>query len=233
VRLARGVSAKKGLANLNRIVDAANSAINADPRAAGNDGVSVVGVERPAQIVNYRTIGATPLVLAAGLVAGAVLALGLTLTASVRRRPARPCTAQSPRVHPTAAFCRHRLAGDRRRRNRRRRRHAAWDRHRTTTLDMVRTQPRRRARPHRTCPVCVPGGHRRCRFRQRCSCTPRAWRSAHPNRSSPTRRMKRPRRPFPGPAIHRAIWSPGTAATSWALLSPPEQEVISCKLRGV
>jgi hypothetical protein len=48
--------------------------------------VSVLGVQRPAQIVNYRTIGATPEVLAAGLAAGAVLALGLTLTASVRRR---------------------------------------------------------------------------------------------------------------------------------------------------
>ncbi len=86
VRLTKGVSAKSGLANLNHIADAANQAINADPQAAGNDGVSVVGVERPAQIVNYRTIGATPLVLAAGLAAGAVLALGLTLTASVRRR---------------------------------------------------------------------------------------------------------------------------------------------------
>ncbi len=86
VRLAKGVSAKSGLANLNHIAGAANQAINADLRAAGNDGVSVVGVERPAQIVNYRTIGATPLVLAAGLAAGAVLALGLTLTASVRRR---------------------------------------------------------------------------------------------------------------------------------------------------
>ncbi|HUC13201.1 MAG TPA: ABC transporter permease, partial [Acidimicrobiales bacterium] len=86
VRLAKGVSARNGLADLQRIAAAANNAINADPRAAGSDGVSVVGVQRPAQIVNYHTIGATPLVLAAGLAAGAVLALGLTLTASVRRR---------------------------------------------------------------------------------------------------------------------------------------------------
>ncbi|MGD0811392.1 MAG: ABC transporter permease [Acidimicrobiales bacterium] len=86
VRLAKGVSAKNGLANLNAIANKANQAINNDPQAAGDDGVSVLGVLRPAQIVNYRTIGATPLVLAAGLAAGAVLALGLTLTASVRRR---------------------------------------------------------------------------------------------------------------------------------------------------
>src|SRR5256885_12986605 len=38
------------------------------------------------EIVNYRTMGATPALLASGLAAGAILALGLTLTASVRRR---------------------------------------------------------------------------------------------------------------------------------------------------
>ena len=55
VRLAKGVSAAAGLANLQHIADAANKAIAADPDAAGNDGVSVLGVQRPAQIVNYRT----------------------------------------------------------------------------------------------------------------------------------------------------------------------------------
>jgi hypothetical protein len=86
VRLRKGVSPAAGLAGLQHIATAANNAINADPQAAGSDSVSVLGVQRPAQIVNYRTIGATPVVLAAGLAAGAVLALGLTLTASVRRR---------------------------------------------------------------------------------------------------------------------------------------------------
>ena len=43
-------------------------------------------MQRPAQIVNYRTIGATPVILATGLAAGAVAALGLTLAASVTRR---------------------------------------------------------------------------------------------------------------------------------------------------
>jgi hypothetical protein len=86
VRLARGVSAAAGRANLQHIAAAADKAIAADPQAVGSDEVTVLGVQRPAQIVNYRTIGATPVVLAAGLAAGAVLALGLTLTASVRRR---------------------------------------------------------------------------------------------------------------------------------------------------
>jgi ABC-type antimicrobial peptide transport system permease subunit len=36
--------------------------------------------------VNYRSIGSTPVILAVGLAAGALVALGLTLAASVRRR---------------------------------------------------------------------------------------------------------------------------------------------------
>jgi predicted lysophospholipase L1 biosynthesis ABC-type transport system permease subunit len=38
------------------------------------------------QIVNYRSIGSTPLLLALGLAAGAIGALGLTLASSVRQR---------------------------------------------------------------------------------------------------------------------------------------------------
>ncbi len=48
--------------------------------------VSVLPVQRPAEIVNYRSMGAMPAILAGGLAAGAVLGLGLTLIASVRRR---------------------------------------------------------------------------------------------------------------------------------------------------
>ncbi len=43
-------------------------------------------VQRPAEIVNYRTMGSTPLILAGMLAAGAVIALALSLAASVRRR---------------------------------------------------------------------------------------------------------------------------------------------------
>jgi ABC-type lipoprotein release transport system permease subunit len=48
--------------------------------------VEVLSVQYPAEIENYRSIGATPEFLAGGLAVGAVVALGLTLTASVRRR---------------------------------------------------------------------------------------------------------------------------------------------------
>lgn len=53
---------------------------------SANFGVAVVKVQRPAEIVNYRSVGSTPALLAAGLAAGAASALGLTLLASVRRR---------------------------------------------------------------------------------------------------------------------------------------------------
>jgi ABC-type antimicrobial peptide transport system permease subunit len=46
----------------------------------------VLSVQRPAEIVNYRSMGSTPAILGAGLAAGAVIGLGLTLVASVRRR---------------------------------------------------------------------------------------------------------------------------------------------------
>ena len=72
---------------MQRIADAADRvfATDHDPVAQGYN-VVVLGVQRPAQIVNYRTIGSTPIVLAIGLAVGAVVALGLTLAASVRRR---------------------------------------------------------------------------------------------------------------------------------------------------
>jgi ABC-type antimicrobial peptide transport system permease subunit len=47
---------------------------------------SVLAVQRPAQITNYRSMGLTPLLLALALAAGATIALGFTLVASVRRR---------------------------------------------------------------------------------------------------------------------------------------------------
>jgi hypothetical protein len=44
------------------------------------------GAGRPAEIVNYKTIGLTPAVLVSALALGAVVALALTLVSSVRQR---------------------------------------------------------------------------------------------------------------------------------------------------
>jgi MacB-like periplasmic core domain/FtsX-like permease family len=78
VRLKPGANAKTALRSLNRIA--------AEVTLPGNNGSYVLGVERPAEIVNYHSMGATPLILGLGLTVGAVTALGLTLVASVRRR---------------------------------------------------------------------------------------------------------------------------------------------------
>jgi putative ABC transport system permease protein len=55
---------------------------------AANFGVALEGAPafRPAEIVNYRSLGGTPVFLGTGLAAGAIAALTLTLVASVRRR---------------------------------------------------------------------------------------------------------------------------------------------------
>jgi len=85
VRLRPGISAAAGRADMQHIADVANAAFNADPNGIGNN-VFVLPVQRPAQIVNFRSMGATPALLAGGLALGAVIALGLTLASSVRRR---------------------------------------------------------------------------------------------------------------------------------------------------
>jgi hypothetical protein len=79
VRLNRGASPSASLRSLQRIV----SALDLDPNASP---MSLLSVQRPAEIVNYRTMGHTPALLGIGLAVGAFVALGLTLIASVRRR---------------------------------------------------------------------------------------------------------------------------------------------------
>jgi hypothetical protein len=86
VRLRLGVTPAAGLASMRRIADAATNIINADPNSGGGSSYNVLSVQRPAEIVNYQSTGATAAILASGLAAGAVVALGLTLAASVRRR---------------------------------------------------------------------------------------------------------------------------------------------------
>ena len=81
VRVRPGVN----LAAARRSLEQINTKINAIPAASGLAG-GVISVLRPAEIVNFRSMGTTPAVLAAGLAVGAVVALGFSLAASVRRR---------------------------------------------------------------------------------------------------------------------------------------------------
>jgi hypothetical protein len=85
VRLRSNVSATAGMANLRGVVKATNKVLAADVNAGG-DSISLLGVQRPAEIVNYQSMGVTPEILSGGLAAGAVVALGLTLAQTARRR---------------------------------------------------------------------------------------------------------------------------------------------------
>ena len=78
VRLKHGASQQAAVVSLQRIASATST--------PENFGVAVASVQKPAEIVNYRSLGATPLLLGGALAAGAAVALGLTLVASVRRR---------------------------------------------------------------------------------------------------------------------------------------------------
>jgi FtsX-like permease family len=92
VRVRPGVSQAAGLRSLQRITDYYNKVVHS-PQTVAHGGptalelvANVLPVQRPAEIVNYKSMGTMPAVLAGGVAAGTVAALGLTLVASVRRR---------------------------------------------------------------------------------------------------------------------------------------------------
>jgi ABC-type lipoprotein release transport system permease subunit len=87
VRMRGGVGQATAAADMRRIALAGNRAFAAAPNGDGTGNtVLVVSDLLPAEIVNYRSTGSTPVLLAGSLALGAVVALGLTLVASVRRR---------------------------------------------------------------------------------------------------------------------------------------------------
>jgi ABC-type antimicrobial peptide transport system permease subunit len=81
VRIRADVNATAAYRSLQEI----DRKVNKIPAASGSAG-GIVKVLRPAEIVNFRSMGTTPAVLAGGLAIGAVVALALTLLASVRRK---------------------------------------------------------------------------------------------------------------------------------------------------
>jgi ABC-type antimicrobial peptide transport system permease subunit len=85
VRLRRDAPRGPALASLTQIAATGQKEIEATPSGGGSD-VVVQSVAYPAEIENYRTIGIVPDLLALALALGAVVALGLTLVASVHRR---------------------------------------------------------------------------------------------------------------------------------------------------
>ena len=88
IRVRGGAGSPRGLQAAQRLAASANAILATAPQnsVCGGNEATVLSVQRPAQIVDYRSTGTTPILLAAGLALGAVIALGLALTASVRRR---------------------------------------------------------------------------------------------------------------------------------------------------
>ena len=86
IRLKPDAPPRAALASLQRIARASDQAFASAPGGAAGNAVVVQGVQRPAEIVNYKTIGLTPILLVSGLALGAIAALALTLLASVRQR---------------------------------------------------------------------------------------------------------------------------------------------------
>jgi hypothetical protein len=85
VRLRSGAPRALALASLRKIARYGEKLIEATPNGGGSSDY-VQSVLYPAEIENYRTIGVIPDLLALALALSAVVALGLTLVASVHRR---------------------------------------------------------------------------------------------------------------------------------------------------
>jgi ABC-type antimicrobial peptide transport system permease subunit len=85
VRFKSGVPMSLAAASLRKIAQIGQRDLNAVPQGGGTN-VFVSSVQYPAEIENYRAIGIIPDLLALSLALGAVVALGLTLIASVHRR---------------------------------------------------------------------------------------------------------------------------------------------------
>ncbi|HTD50846.1 MAG TPA: ABC transporter permease, partial [Acidimicrobiia bacterium] len=82
IRIHRTTNPTAALRSLQQI----NNTINTPKGGGGDNAGGIVGVLRPAEIVNYRSMGTTPALLSTALAVGATAALALTLIASVRRR---------------------------------------------------------------------------------------------------------------------------------------------------
>lgn len=86
VRFRHGANRAAAVRSLQQIADSTNKVLAANPDLGTEVSIYLLPVQHPAEIVNYRSMGNTPAILAAGLAAAAVVSLGLTLAASVRRR---------------------------------------------------------------------------------------------------------------------------------------------------
>ncbi|MDE3065618.1 MAG: FtsX-like permease family protein, partial [Acidobacteriota bacterium] len=87
VRFRPSATPSQRRALLDQAVATGNRAFRAGPRGQGSgDATFWVGVQYPSEILNYRSLGDTPLWLALGFASGVAAAFALTIASSVRRR---------------------------------------------------------------------------------------------------------------------------------------------------
>jgi hypothetical protein len=150
----------------------------------------VLGVSlSPAQIVNYRSMGSTPIILAVGLALAAVVALGLTLSASVRRRKRDLALLKALGFTQRQLSAAVRLAGNGCLCRRHHRRDTSRHRRGTPPVDTVRRQYQRGAGSHRAGLVDISRRPSCSRFRQPRGGAPRSPRGAHSDRARPSSRV--------------------------------------------
>ena len=192
VRFRPDVSSAARVADLKRVASAGNRALAALPTGlAGGDTVTLLGVQYPAEIENYRSIGLTPAVLALALAAGAMVALGFTLGTSVRRRRSDLAKLRALGLHRSSAPFGRGVAGLRERSRRGSGRPAYRHLVGTLALDTVRAPHRRRTR---TDGARISGRHRNVGNHgagERRGRPPRPKRGPHLHRSSAPRRIAR------------------------------------------
>ncbi len=136
----RGGASEAALRSLQAIGRKLDIAIN---------GGSVLPVQRPAQIINYGSLGTTPVFLGAALAAGAVERARHHASHIGPAQTARSGDPQDARFHRTSVGDRRVRAGGRRRRHRMRRRDPGWDRVGPRAVGPVRRRDQCRPLPHR------------------------------------------------------------------------------------
>jgi hypothetical protein len=151
VRLRPGVAPAAGRANLVRIANQVTKLVDHDPKNPGDtDRFSVVPVQQPAEIANYRTMGTTPAYLAGALAIGAVVAPRSHPHRVSASSPARSRTLEGAWVHSAATRRDGRITSDGRRADRHAHRHPRRRVRRTTSLGRVRIADLRGTSRHRS-----------------------------------------------------------------------------------
>ena len=188
IRLRTTVPPAVGLTSLRRIAAEVTKQIDNDKNLGGGT-FQVLPVQQPAEIVSYQHTGSTPAALAAALAAGSVVALALTLAASVRRRRHDLALLKAFGFTRRQLLFHCRVAGVDVRAPWPRRRHTRGHRRRSMAVDPLRPRDLRRRPTNRALAPDRPRRDRRVRARQCRGPAPGTRRGTNPHLATPQRRV--------------------------------------------